>query len=321
MAVEATQLPRIDFSGVNPSAPGTGQWAAVRSQVMDALTTVGCFDAHYPALAPDLRAAFFDGAVRSLFALPIDTKLRNNYGPDKPLFGYLASTPGLSAAYESLAISDRVEPENIRAFADLMWPDGDGGDAGFCETVHGVAKRMAELQEAVQRMVMEALGVAKHHDALCEAARHVFRMSEYKAASGGEAKEKEVRYGAHQDCSTITVVCQHEVAGLEVQTRDGDWILVKPSPASLVVMAGNELRALTNDRLHAPFHRVTANRDGARYSAILFTLPKLEIQAPDELVDEEHPPRFKPHYNDDFMRFCVSQGRRHEDKLTAFCGV
>jgi len=113
------ELPRIDFSGVDPSAPGTRRWAAVRAQVVDALATFGCFDAHYPALGPDLRAALFDGAVKPLLALPADAKRRNTYGPDRPLFGYLGGTPGLSNAYESLAVSDRVDPERVRAFAVL----------------------------------------------------------------------------------------------------------------------------------------------------------------------------------------------------------
>jgi hypothetical protein len=110
------------------------------------------------------------------------------------------------------------------------------------EAVHGAARRIAELEEAVQRMVMEGLGVPGYHDAMRESMRHVFRMSQYTAPGGG-AEGKEVRYGAHQDCSTLTVVCQHEVNGLEVQTGDGEWVHFRPSsPASLVVMAGNELR-------------------------------------------------------------------------------
>ncbi|WVZ60015.1 hypothetical protein U9M48_010088 [Paspalum notatum var. saurae] len=326
MAAEASrkelQLPRIDFSGVDTSAPGAGQWASVRAQVVDALATFGCFDAHYPALSPDMRAALFDGALGELFALPVDVKRRNSYGPDKPMHGYLAGIPDLTTAYESLAIADRVDPDRVRAFADLMWPDG-GGNAGFCETVHGAAKRFAELEEAVRRMLLEGLGVAGYHDALGESTRHVFRMSRYQApGSAAEGKGKEVRYGTHQDCNTLTVVCQHQVDGLEVQTRGGAWILVRPaSPASVFVMAGNALRAWTNGRVHAPFHRVAVDGDVPRYSAILFAVPEFKIQAPDELVDDDHPPRFKPHHTSDFIRFCASQGARHEDKLQAFCGV
>ena len=47
--------------------------------MVDALDTFGCFDAHYPALAPEHRAALFDGAVRPLFALPVDAKRRNSH--------------------------------------------------------------------------------------------------------------------------------------------------------------------------------------------------------------------------------------------------
>uniref|UniRef100_A0A452ZZK0 Non-haem dioxygenase N-terminal domain-containing protein n=2 Tax=Aegilops tauschii subsp. strangulata TaxID=200361 RepID=A0A452ZZK0_AEGTS len=42
MGTEAGELPRIDFSGVDTSAPGTGRWDAVRAEVMDALATFGC---------------------------------------------------------------------------------------------------------------------------------------------------------------------------------------------------------------------------------------------------------------------------------------
>ncbi|TVU20227.1 hypothetical protein EJB05_36426, partial [Eragrostis curvula] len=123
MSAEAKQLPRIDFSGVNPSAPGAGTWPAVRAQVLNALTTFGYFDAHYPALTPEHRAALFDGAVRPLFALPVDAKRHNDYGAEKPFHGYIGGLPGLDG-YESLAIVDGPEPEHVRAFADLVWPDG-----------------------------------------------------------------------------------------------------------------------------------------------------------------------------------------------------
>ncbi|KAK3137925.1 hypothetical protein QOZ80_5AG0362230 [Eleusine coracana subsp. coracana] len=311
------QLPRIDFSGVDPSAPDAGSWSEVRAQVMDALATSGCFEAHYPALTPELRASLFDGAVRPLFALPVDAKRRNYYGADKPFHGYLGDIPGYDG-YESLAVVDGPKSEQVRDFAGLMWPDGSH-PAGFCEAVHGAAKSIFELEVAVRRMVMEALGVVKHHEPLNASSWHLFRMSEYQAPN---AAEKTVRYGSHQDTNMLSVVCQHEVEGLEMQTRDGEWVLVKPSPTSLVVMVGNALRAWTNDRLHAPFHRITVSGDVTRYSAILFSVPNFMIHVPDELLDDQHPLRFKPHDNNDYIRFCVSEeGARHEDKLKAYCGL
>lgn len=86
---------------------------------------------------------------------------------------------------------------------------------------------------------MEGLGVAKHHDALSASTWHLFRTSEYQAPN---AAEKTVRYASHQDTNLLSIVCQHEVEGLEMQARDGEWIVVKPSPTSLVVMVGQALR-------------------------------------------------------------------------------
>ncbi|KAL6618731.1 hypothetical protein ACP70R_033870 [Stipagrostis hirtigluma subsp. patula] len=323
MGSNAMQLPRIDFSGIDPSAPGAGAWPAVRAQVMDALTTFGCFDAHYPALTPELRAALLDGAIRPLFSLPADVKRRNYVGPELPFHGYLGGRPGVDG-YESLAIVDGDEAEHIRAFADLMWPDSDdaGNKARFCEAVRGASTRIVELEAAVRRMAMEGLGVANSPGVLSdEVTWHLFRMAEYKAP--GAAEKEVVRYGSHQDANFLSVVCQHEVDGLEVQTKGGEWIPVKLTPTSLVVMVGNTLRAWTNERLHSPFHRITVTGDVTRHSAILFSIPKFSmIQAPDELVDDEHPPRFKRYDYEEFVRFCVSEeGARHEDKLKAYCGV
>uniref|UniRef100_A0A0D3GB55 2-oxoglutarate-dependent dioxygenase DAO n=1 Tax=Oryza barthii TaxID=65489 RepID=A0A0D3GB55_9ORYZ len=303
MGGEAAQLTpaRIDFSGVDPAAPGTGRWAEVRAEVMGALTTHGWFDAHYPQLTPELRASLFDAAVRPLFALPVHAKRRNHYGPEKPFHGYLGGLPGLDS-YESLAIADGLKPESVRAFADLVLPRG-ANDDGFCEIVNGAAKRIADLEGMVRRMILEGLGVAEHHEAQGEPFWHLFRMSEYRAPN---SDEKVTGYIAHQDTNWLSIVCQNEVNGNEMRTRDGEWVLVKPSPTSLIVNVGNALRAWTNDRLHAPFHRIMVSGHATRYTCMLFSVPNFMIQIPDELVDESHPPRFKAHDNDDFIRFCLT---------------
>ncbi|EEE64792.1 hypothetical protein OsJ_19648 [Oryza sativa Japonica Group] len=384
MGGEAAQLTpaRIDFSGVDPAAPGTGRWAEVRAEVMGALTTHGWFDAHYPQLTPELRAGLFDAAVRPLFALPVDAKRRNYHGPEKPFHGYLGGLPGLDS-YESLAIVDGLKPESVRAFADLVLPRGANDDDGFCEIVNGAAKRIADLEGMVRRMILEGLGVAEHHEAQGESFWHLFRMSEYRAPNSDEKVTGGSKSGSphhqllplaavslssivncsaalpswssaaahphppapdlvacldgdgsggrchrargwreHVDTNWLSIVCQNEVNGNEMQTRDGEWVLVEPSPTSLIVNVGNALRAWTNDRLHAPFHRIMVSGHATRYTCMLFSSPNFMIQVPNELVDECHPPRFKTHDNDDFIRFCVSEeGARHEDKLKAFCGL
>lgn len=45
----------------------------------------------------------------------------------------------------------------------------------------------------------------------------------------------------HTDKSLVTILYQHQIEGLEVKTKDEKWIRVKPSPNTLIVMAGDSL--------------------------------------------------------------------------------
>ncbi|WVZ99688.1 hypothetical protein U9M48_044951 [Paspalum notatum var. saurae] len=56
----------------------------------------------------------------------------------------------------------------------------------------------------------------------------------FVSMTGGIQTEKTFRYRLHQDTNLLSVVCQHEVEGLEMQTRNDKWVLIKPSPTSLV---------------------------------------------------------------------------------------
>ncbi|XP_020098753.1 probable 2-oxoglutarate-dependent dioxygenase AOP1 isoform X1 [Ananas comosus] len=312
-------FPTIDFSGVEARSPEGRKWSWVREQVTAALTSVGCFEALYPPVGAELRRALFGEAVRGLFALPREAKLRNAFGPEKPFHGYLGGLPGLDR-YESLAIVDAPRPDAVRGFAHLMWPRANGNPA-FCETVHNCAKLLADLEKMVRRMVLESLGVLKYYEAQNESTWYLLRLAEYGAP---HTEEKRMGYYSHQDTNTLTIICQDQVGGLEVQTKDGQWIPVEPSRTSFVVMAGNALRAWTNGRVYAPFHRVWMGGEETRYSVMLFSNPQKSqlVQAPEELVDENHPALFKPYDYNEYMRFCLSEeGAQIEDKLMAFCGV
>ena len=87
----------------------------------------------------------------------------------------------------------------------------------------------------------------------------------------------------------------------------------------------NNVQVWSNGRLDATLHRVIVSGNEERYSTALFSKPKTGyiVKAPEELVDEEHPLRYKPfdmikfldyfYYNDD--------SRKHINPLKAYCGV
>ena len=116
------------------------------------------------------------------------------------------------------------------------WPWFGGGS----ETVLSFSQKVAELEGMARRMLMEGLGVDKYYEDLTNSIWYLLRLAEYRCPAQGE--EKKLGYVPHRDTNTMSVVCQLQKDGLEVQAKDGEWTLASPSPISFIVMAGNGFR-------------------------------------------------------------------------------
>ncbi|KAI9160271.1 hypothetical protein LWI28_006734 [Acer negundo] len=164
-------------------------------------------------------------------------------------------------------------------------------------------------------MVLESYGLEKYLDEHMNSTNYLLRVMKYK---GPQTSETKLGLNAHTDKNIVTILFQNQVEGLEVQTKDGQWINVKPSPDCFIAMAW------TNGRLYSAYHRVMITGNAARYSAGLFSIPKggFIIKAPEELVDEEHPRLFKPFDHVEFLGFYYTEaGQRVHSALKTYCGV
>ncbi|KAB1218618.1 putative 2-oxoglutarate-dependent dioxygenase AOP1.2 [Morella rubra] len=307
------KLPVIDFS--NPDLkPGTPDWDSMKAQVRQALEEYGCFEALFNKVQLELRKALLD-AIDELFELPLQTKLRNV--SKKPYHGYVGQYP-MVPLYESMGIDDANIPEKVENVANIFWPEGK---QSFCNTIQSFSEQVSELDQMIRRMVLESLGVEKYLDEHMGSTNYLLRVMKYK---GPQTTDTKLGLTAHTDKNIVTILYQNEVEGLEVKTQGGEWINFTPSPDSFVVMIGDSLLAWTNGRLHSPLHRVMMTGNKARYSAGLFSIPKAgyRIEAPEELVDEEHPLLFKPFDHVQFLAFYYTEaGQKAESALRTYCGV
>lgn len=110
------------------------------------------------------------------------------------------------------------------------------------ETVCGLSKLLVELDRMVGRMVLESFGVEKHYDSLMNTNKFMLRVSEYPAPDEDEEKKQLLGLVPHHDKNVITIVCQNQVDGLDIETQDGQWIRAMPSPSSVIIFAGEAIR-------------------------------------------------------------------------------
>ena len=120
----------------------------------------------------------------------------------------------------------------------------------------------------------------------------VMRLLHYPPVENAEGR---IRAEAHGDINTITLLLGAEEAGLQLLTRDGEWIDIDPPKGAMVINIGDMLERLTNGVLPSTKHRVI-NPIGeasarARYSMPFFLhfRPDFLIDPFEQCLDKEHP--------------------------------
>ncbi|XP_059637311.1 probable 2-oxoglutarate-dependent dioxygenase AOP1 [Cornus florida] len=310
-------LPVIDFS--DELKPGTPEWDSVRARVQQALQEYGGFEALFDKVPSELQKSMF-GAIEDMFEFPLETKSRTTSA--NPPFGTGYTGKSSRASWETIGIEDVLIPENLRSFTNLLWPEGNL--ALSTKTVGSFSKQLSELDQMIRRMVLESFGVEKYCDEHIDSSRYGLRVMKYEAPENMESK---IMLIPHTDKNLLTMLHhQNHVDGLEVQSKDGKWINVKPSRDSFIVMPGDSLQAWMNGRVQAPIHRVVLTENETRYSTTRpFSTPTegYIIKVPDKLVDEEHPLRFKPYEYSKYLKFFkTEQGHKiHQSSVKIFCGV
>ncbi|CAI0457700.1 unnamed protein product [Linum tenue] len=299
------KLPFIDFSS-EQLKPGTPIWDSLKPQIREALQEYGCFEASLgddSTVNPGKLQRDVFSSLKELFDLPLHTKQQS--GVSQPFqHGYAAPNP----FYQSFGMDDPNSLDAVETFTKTLWTRG--GNPSFSNNIHSMAGVVSEFDRTVRRMILESFGLEKYIDEHLSSTTYHFRVMKYEAVQ--PHGETELGLRVHTDKSFMTILCQNEVGGLELQTKRGEWVKFRPtSPSSFVVLIGDALHVWLNGRVHCPKHKVTLRHlhDKSRYSFGLFTIPKpgYVIKAPEELIDEEHPLRFKPFAYQEYFGLAYSK--------------
>ncbi|MHA4810179.1 isopenicillin N synthase family dioxygenase [Flavitalea flava] len=108
-----------------------------------------------------------------------------------------------------------------------------------------------------------------------------------------------IRAEQHEDINLITLLVGASAEGLEILSKQKEWVPVTSLPEQIVVNVGDMLQRLTNDKLKSTTHRVVnpprSLWDNSRYSIPFFLHPKssMSLGCLPGCIDTGHPKNYK----------------------------
>ncbi|TIA00572.1 Clavaminate synthase-like protein [Aureobasidium pullulans] len=121
-------------------------------------------------------------------------------------------------------------------------------------------------------------------------------MNYYPITTAEETASNAVGLGSHTDLQLFTLLWQDEVGGLQVLTKEGQWIKATPKPGTFVVNIGDFMMRLSNDFFKSTVHRVYNRAKVERVSMPFFF--GLNFNCVEGVIptctSEDDPPKYEP---------------------------
>ncbi len=133
----------------------------------------------------------------------------------------------------------------------------------------------------------------------------ILRVIHYPVCDGFD-EPGVMRAAQHEDINLMTLLPPADESGLEVLTREGEWLPIHAIPGQIIVDTGDMMSRITNDQIPATTHRVV-NPKGEpkpRYSMPFFVHPHLDVtlEVLESCVPEGEEAKYPPINNDDFLQ-------------------
>lgn len=221
-----------------------------------------------------VHAAALDGAfaaARRFFDLPRMHKEMWRYRSTMLNHGWVASG---QEKLDPSGPGDLKESFTMRNVAHTvaraeLWPD-----APFRDAVHALYRDAQQLAQRLLGALAESLSLPTDWFTPAHTGENqTLRLLRYPFVEESPA-DGQLGAGVHTDYGSITLLWQDRVGGLEVMTRNGEWVSVPPLTDTLIVNIGDLLQRWTNGLFRSTPHRVQPCLDGRdRYSIAFFYDP------------------------------------------------
>ncbi|MEO6071626.1 MAG: 2-oxoglutarate and iron-dependent oxygenase domain-containing protein [Chitinophagaceae bacterium] len=162
----------------------------------------------------------------------------------------------------------------------------------FTPTLYNAYRNFEKSGKALLQAIALYLGLDEHYfDEWVHNGNSILRAIHYPPIKN-EPKSA-IRAEQHEDINLITLLVGASADGLQILTKQNEWVGVTSLPEQIVVNVGDMLQRLTNNKLRSTTHRVVnPPRElwgTSRYSIPFFLHPKSEMSLSclQGCVDEE----------------------------------
>jgi isopenicillin N synthase-like dioxygenase len=181
-------------------------------------------------------------------------------------------------------------PRELPAFRGAM--------LDYMNAMEGLGRRMLPLFAAALDLPSDYFAAFFREPSI------TLRISHYPPQARFDGEE--FGTGPHTDAGFMTFLAQAEIRGLDIQTRDGQWIEAPVMPGMFLVNIGQILSRWTNGLFPSTPHRVVNLQGVERYSIPFFFDPDLdaEVSCLPTCQSAENPAQFPPiRYLDHILAF------------------
>jgi isopenicillin N synthase-like dioxygenase len=252
---------------------------------------------------PDDLIADLYKYVQQFFALPTDVKLKYEKKELAGQRGYTSfgrehakgfDAPDLKEFFQygqTVEDQDPVKkeyPDNVTV-AEV---------APFTPTLYKAYRSFEKSGKALLQAIALYLGLDEHYfDEWVHNGNSILRAIHYPPIRN-EPKSS-IRAEQHEDINLITLLVGASADGLQILTKQNEWVGVTSLPEQIVVNVGDMLQRLTNNKLRSTTHRVVnPPRElwaTSRYSIPFFLHPKsqMDLTCLEGCIDGEHPKAYE----------------------------
>jgi isopenicillin N synthase-like dioxygenase len=240
--------------------------------------------------------------VQQFFTLPSDAKRKYEIPGLAGQRGYT------SFGKEHAKGSDAPDLKEFFQFGQIVedndpikseYPDNvQVGDISAFNTTFTKAYRAFEKSgKALLQAIAIYLGLDEHYfDRHIHNGNSILRAIHYPPIM--QEPKSAIRAEQHEDINLITLLVGASADGLQILTKQNEWVPVTSLPEQIVVNVGDMLQRLTNNKLKSTTHRVVNPPKEmwgtSRFSIPFFLHPKSEMSLAclESCIDASHPKAF-----------------------------